>query len=510
MKNLKYLFLIVMTFAIAISCTKKFDSFNTNPDAVATVSPDMLVTQVLKNAYRFWNPNPTDFSFAGLNDKYIARMEASPNGGQYYSPYPYSGFGSFKNLTDLKRMTEFAKGLPAEPSYQGLALFMKAFWGFQMTMDLGDVPYSEAGQAENGITRPKYDKQADVIASVLKDFQAAELLFAQGVSFKGDIMFNGDATKWRKLCNAMQLRVIQQISKKATADQKARFAAIVSANNLLTGNADMFKLTYSDNTNASHPFYTGESARIYDGVSKLVVDQLKTFQDRRLFYFAEPAAALISSGKLESDFAAYEGAPTEMAASLLAINNQAGKYSYINKRYTLFRTGDPMILFSYAEQCFIIAEAIEEGWITGSAQTYYENGVKANLSYYMSLPSAPAANTHGMAITQSYIDGYFTGAAAYATAGTKTDREKQIWAQRWLTEFFQGNGGYYKTFLRTGYPVYPLDPSTNMNPEGNTKYWLRLKYDQNELVTNPVNYTKAVAEQYGGFDGITQVPWWLK
>lgn len=510
MKNIKYIFLIAMTFALASSCTKKFDSFNTNPDAASTVSPDMLATQVLKNSYRFWNPNSTDFSFAALNDKYLARLEASPNGGQYYSPYPYSGFGSFKNLTDLKRMVEFSKGFTSEPSYKGLALFMKAAWGFSMTMNLGDIPYSEAGKAEEGITRPKYDKQADVFPQILKDFEAAELLFAQGKNFTGDIMYGGDATKWRKLCNSMQLRVIQQISKKATAEQKARFAAIVAAGNLMTGNADMFKLAYSENPNATHPFYTGESQRILDGVSKLVVDELTKLQDRRLFYFAEPAAALITSGKLESDFAAYAGAPTELAANALALNNQAGKYSYVNKRYTLVRTGDPMIQFAYAEQCFIIAEAIEEGWLTGNAQTYYENGVKANLSYYMTLASAPAANAHGMAITQNYIDNYFTGAAAYATAGTKVEREKQIWSQRWLTEFFQGNGGYYYTFLRTGYPVYPLDPATNMNPEGNTKYWTRLKYDQGELVTNPDNYSKAVAEQYGGFDGITQIPWWQK
>ena len=42
-------------------------------------------------------------------------------------------------------------------------------------------------------------------------------------------MYDGDVSKWRKLCNAMQLKVIQTMSKQATADQKARFAAIVNA-----------------------------------------------------------------------------------------------------------------------------------------------------------------------------------------------------------------------------------------------------------------------------------------
>jgi hypothetical protein len=227
-----------------------------------------------------------------------------------------------------------------------------------------------------------------------------------------------------------------------------------------------------------------------------------------LFYFAEPAKALIDAGKSETDFDAYEGAPTDLSADQLALDNQAGKYSLLNKRYTLLRAGDPMLIFSYAEQCFILAEAVEEGWISGNAQTYYENGVKAQLQYYMNLPSA-ATGVHNMNIDQSYIDNYFTGAAAYATAGTKTDRLHQIWTQRWLLDFFTSNLNY-QNFLRTGYPLFPLDPATSMDPDDKTVYPKRWKYDPGELVTNPVNYQKAVDEQFGGYDGINEVPWWLK
>jgi hypothetical protein len=386
---------------------------------------------------------------------------------------------------------------------------MKAYYGYLITLDLGDVPYSEAGKAEEGIYQPKYDKQADVFAAVLNDFKAAEEFFAAGKNFSGDIMYGGDVTKWRKLCNAMQLKVLQTISKKITAEQITRFAAIVAANNLMTDNSDNHQLVYSDNPNSSHPFWSGESMRIYVGVSKLVVDELKALNDRRLFYFAEPAQYLIDGGKLENDFDAYEGAPTELSADNLALNNQSGKYSLVNKRYVAIRAGDPMIKFTYAEQCFIIAESIEEGWVAGNAKDYYENGVKAMLLYYMNLPSA-AAGTHGMAITQTYIDNYFTGAAVYATAGTKEDRLHQIWMQRWLIDFFQGNGLNYPQFLRTGYPAFPLDPATSMNPDNKTVYPKRWKYPTDEQVSNPVNYKKAIDDQYGGYDGINEIPWWLQ
>ncbi len=509
MKNIKYLFIAVFAISMASSCTK-FAELNTDPNVPTKVTSEMLATQILKDAFRFWNPNPTDFGTGNLWCKHTAILETNPNPYQYYYSYwPYGGFGSYKKMTDLKRMTEFAVGTQFESSFKGLALFMKASYGFQNTLDMGDVPYSEIGKAEEGITQPKYDKQADVFAGVLNDLKEAELAFAAGKNFGGDIMFGGDVTKWRKLCNAMQLKVIQTMSKKATAEQKARFAAIVTANNLMTDNPDNFQLAYSDNSNSSHPFWSGENRRIYIGVSKLVVDALKNYNDRRLFYFAEPASSLIAGGKTENDFAAYEGAPTELSADQLALNNQAGKYSLINKRYVAVKAGDPMIKFTYAEQCFIIAEAIEEGWVTGNAQTYYENGVKAMLKYYMTLPSA-SSGTHGMAINQSYIDNYFTGAAAYATAGTKTDREQQIWMQRYLIDFFQGNGLNYPQFLRTGFPNFPLNPATSMNPDDKTLFPKRWKYPTDEQVSNPVNYTKAIADQFGGYDGINKIPWYLQ
>lgn len=511
MKNLKYIFVVLFFLTIANSCSD-FEDLNTNPNAATSVSPDMLAAGVLKG-FRFWNPNPNDFTTGNLGAHHLVNQDLSRE--QYYNPYEYGSLGSFQNLTNLKRMVEFSAGSVTESSYKGLALFMKAWYGFNATLDMGDIPYSEAGLAEEGNVTPKYDKQADVFVQILEDLKAAEVFFAAGTTFGGDIMFNGNATKWRKLCNGMQLKVLQTISKKATPAQKARFAEIVAANNLLVDNNDNFKLTYTDYSGTWHPFYNADAARrLKDIPSKLVVDMLRKYNDRRLFYFAEPAAALITGGKLENDFTAYEGALSSLANGIIVTNNQAGKYATINKRYGAVQAGDPMLKFTYAEQCFIIAEAIEEGWVTGGsavAKTYYEKGVKGMLGVFMSLPAASGSSyAHGMAINQTYIDNYFTGNAAYAVGGTKEDREHQIWDQRYLIDFFQGNGLNYPQILRTGYPVLPLDPATSQNPDDKTVYPKRLKYPTSEITTNPVNYQAAIDSQYGGYDGINKIPWYLQ
>lgn len=509
MKNLKYILTAIISITIAVSCDN-FEEINTDPNKTNEVTSSMLATQTLKDSYRFWNPNPSDFTSGNLFNKHIAMLETNPNPGQYYySYYPYGSFGAYTRLTDLQYMVQYAEGSQYESSYKGLQLFLKAQYGYSATLDMGDIPYSEAGKAKEGITKPKYDKQADVFSQILADLQEAENYFAKGVNFDGDIMYGGKVSKWRKLSNAMQLKVIQTIGNKATADQKARFAAILNAGPLLESNDDNFKLVYTENPNATYPMWNGEQRRKYTGVSEMVINSLKKFNDRRLFYFAEPAEAAIKAGKSESDYDAYVGAPTELSAEQLALNNASGTYSLVNKRYVEYMDNDPMLYFTYSEQCFIIAEAVEEGWVSGNAQEYYENGVKAMLKYYMNLKHTEGW-VHGMAIDQDYIDNYFTGEAAYKTGGSKEDRLHQIWTQRWLIDFFQGNGGNYPQFLRTGYPVYPLDPSTSLNPDDPTIYPKRWMYPTDEQTKNPENYQKAINEQYGGYDGINQTPWWLK
>ncbi|WP_428741696.1 SusD/RagB family nutrient-binding outer membrane lipoprotein [Tenacibaculum sp.] len=508
MKKLKYIFIATL-FLGAASCSN-FEDINTNPDKSTTAKPDMLASNTLVKTFKLSNSSPDVYVQITVFNHHVTKLGSSPEPGQYYwSYYPYGSFGNYKYLTDLKDMIKFSDGSVSQSSYQGLALFLKAWYGFSATLDMGDIPYSEAGMAEDGITKPVYDKQADVFAEILDDLQQAETYFAEGAALGGDIMYGGDADKWRKLCNAMQLKVIQTMSKKVTADQKARFAAIVSAGHLMTSYDDDFKLVYTENVNATFPFFNANNQRLDQAPSTLAVEALKNNNDYRLFYFADPAQAEIDGGLTETDFDAYVGAPYELDPNTLSINGDNGMYSLVNIRYTQFRDNDPLLYFTYAEQCFIIAEAIEEGWLTGNAQQYYENGVKAQLSYYMNLPHT-AGLVHGMEITQTYIDNYFTGEAAYKTSGTKQDRLKQILTQRWLIDFFQPNSSYYPQFLRTGYPEYILNPATNLNEDNSTVFPKRWKYPTSELTTNPENYQKAIDEQYSGVDNTMGVPWYLQ
>ncbi|HAY71803.1 MAG TPA: hypothetical protein DCX89_07915, partial [Saprospirales bacterium] len=104
MKKIKYILLLVVTLVLVNSCSK-FDEYNTNPDIPTTVTPEMLATQIMKDAYRFWNPNPTDYGTGNLFSKHIVMLETNPNPYQYYySYYPYGDFGGLQKITALNAM----------------------------------------------------------------------------------------------------------------------------------------------------------------------------------------------------------------------------------------------------------------------------------------------------------------------------------------------------------------------------------------------------------------------
>ena len=51
---------------------------------------------------------------------------------------------------------------------------------------MGDIPYSDALKGEEGVQKPKYDTQKEVMRQVLEDLEEAYTLFSSGSDFDGD------------------------------------------------------------------------------------------------------------------------------------------------------------------------------------------------------------------------------------------------------------------------------------------------------------------------------------
>ena len=61
---------------------------------------------------------------------------------------------------------------------------------------------------------------------------------------------------------------------------------------------------------------------------------------------------------------------------------------------------------------------------------------------------------------------------------------------------------------RTGYPVLPLNPESNLNTDPD-KFPVRRMYPQDELDYNRQNVQEAIDRQYGGSDDFNELMWIL-
>ncbi len=506
------LLLCVMTGA----CTRNFDSINSNPNTSTTSRADWLATSMLTSITSSDINTQNSFVLPFLLGKYVLWTQGNSQAYQY-NKLQRTDFTRLTVLRNIALMNKYAASDPTtQNSYAGLGHFIRAWQFFQLSMQVGDIPYSDALKGESdGDIQPKYDAQKNVFIGILKELDQADSLFASGANFKGDFIYGGNVDKWRRLTNGFELHVLINLFKKTSdPDLKVteRFNNIVSSRPLMRDYTDNFAVTYINVAGSCYPWSsTGVQKNpytIYSMVSSDVIDSLKARQDRRLFYYAEPAATKIAGGSSVSDFNAYVGVEPSAEYTTTTTARSAGNFSDFNKRYSDLYNAEPVGLFCYWDQEFILAEAAVRGWISGvPAQAYYANGIQGSMNFLANYTGAATSYVHGMALTAGYIANY---PSTVALGGNTEDQVNQIITQKYLANFFQDvdfNGWYENR--RTGYPVFALNPNTNQNIPG-TQFPVRWMYPQNELDYNGNNVGAAIQSQYGGHDDVNQAMWLLK
>lgn len=497
--------LIVLT---VFSGCDKFEEINTNPDTITKSSASMLATNVILRNIKFNGRDAHAYLQPNALSKYLGYANQSQMDAQY-NKITNSSFGDMTILPNIDRMVEYAAGGVMEDSYKGLAKFMRAWMFYQVTMQMGDIPYSETNQGQEGYYRPKFDTQEQVFIGILEELKEADQFFAKGVTFAGDpTPFNGDPVKWRKANNAFALKVLMSLSKKesvASLNVKQRFADIVAAANLMDASTPFLGLNYSA-TNMHPMSGTNDLFTSRTVISSLLIDNLKNLNDRRLYYFADPTGAKLLAGVAESDPDAYVGVDVSMAYDQMNVGHSANQYSLINSRYLKESASEPRLMLTYAEQQLILAEARIRGWISsGNANDFYESGVKSALSI---IGATKASYAHGMPIDQAYINGYFSGEAAFKS--TADDQLKQIWMQRYILNFMQDATSSYFEYRRTGYPEFPINPNTNLNENNKNGIPMRWLYPTSETNFNRDNLIEALNRQFEGYDEVNKLMWILK
>jgi hypothetical protein len=485
MKFSKHIIGFTMAAGLFFTSCKKHEYYQTNPNNPSTGTPSLLLTNILISTF---NVGPTSPAYAGRHLTYYERPNTDVNYG-----WGASGFGSYDLLRQIKDMDEKAQQT-GEQNYQGLAKFLRAVYFLRLTETFGDVPYSEAMKALEGVPTPKYDLQKDVYKGILTELDEANILLdpTKG-NLAGDIIYSGSSQilQWKKLVTAFTLRVLVHLSKKETDAElaiKTKFQNIISNPGkypLLTGNADNGQLKYNlSAADNAYPTFQSLSFQTSVSIEKGFADLLKTRNDPRLFNIAEPI-----SGQPANVFTSYNGVNAGLSVS--AQQSASANASRIKSRYWNNAVNEPMIFLGYAEQEFLIAEAIARNWITGAgtAQQHYVNGITASMAFY--------------GISGSAVTTYLAEPNVVYIGANAIDL---IITQKYISFFMNSGWEAFYEQRRTGIPVFNVGPGT-LNGGQIPKRW---RYPQNEFSLNADNVNAAVQRQFSGNDNVNGVMWVLQ
>lgn len=502
---------IFLTVLLLASCSK-FDEINTDPTRTTKVTSAMLATTLLLDMTRTTFKTNTDFMRPNMLAKYTC-WSSSANDEQYNRLSRTEYFDRLVVLNNIDKMIELATSEELKNSYTALGHLVRAWRFFELTMQVGDVPYSQAIKGEDShIIKPAYDSQKDVFLGILSELDKADELFAKGTDFAGDPIYGGKVLQWRKMVNTFQLKVLINLFRK-TADTdlkvKSRFQKIVSSMPIMESNNDNFQLRFYDKTGEKYPFYKeNNQSYVYIMLSSVIIDSLKTLKDRRLFYYGKPSPVKVQGGMLASDWNAYTAPNPSAAYSVISQVAGSRDYSTINDRYLELPSGEPVYLLSYAEMKFMLAEAAVRGWITGNAADYYNDAIIAAMKFTVDNTINDPAYHHNMPITDDYVRNVYLKQPAVVFAASTDQRLKQIFLQQYLSNYLQHPFNAFFEYRRVGYPVFPINPASNMNIPSD-RIPVRWMYPQKELDFNGVEANKAIQRQYGN-DNVNALMWILK
>jgi len=526
MKKIQFIFFNVLLLLIA-GCDKDFEKINTDPFGVNEIDPAIL----LAGAQQF-----TSLGNGWESENTIAQQFVNPfNDGATLGFNFNANIDNFQNdvwtqyLTSIKSLVHILQLLEETDrvNLQSMTRIWKAYIFMNLVDHYGDVPYFNAGMAANGAEYfyPVYDDDAAIYDDLYNELhEAIPALDSSGEFISADLLYgthayypsNNAATqveKWKKLGNSILLRLGMRYSK-LDPDRAASIATEAFNGGVMTSNTDNAFVVYDGTqyTNFDNNNLINNNPRFYYAAEPFV-NQLKATNDPRSKYivasFEEPNNPL-GDPDPDIDVADQFGVPVGVPRALLdttpyrGIRGAGYNYSQINVN-VVGSLSAPTIWVTYAQTALLLAEAAHRGWIPGgdaAAQTYYEDGIRADMDDYNLYLSETGSSLPP--ISEEEANAYISQAGvAYNSANAL----EQINTQYWIANITNGSEAW-ANIRRSGYPV--LSPNTFDNSllaNGGDGFVHRFSYPDAESSKNSENYAAAVAA-LGGSDNLVSRVFW--
>ena len=530
MKSFKRSYYIVFILStLLLTACEDLTELNQNPNGVepSTVNPNLVISTVMTS---FGKDVVTTGYNGGVAGVVQQLQKDSWSGGFNNYKWDESDWSTYYSMLRNNKLAYNRSVELGLEFHQGVCLVMKSMIYAKITDFWGDAPYTNAVKGDEGseeYLKPAYDSQEVIYKGIIEDLKTAAALLSkdQGeysmINEDADIYYNGDPAKWQKLANSLALRYYMRLSEKlpdyakagveemlskpliSSVDESCTMAYIGSSgedswpanteqdasgsdfNGLKPCTTLLYKLQSLNDPRIDVWFKPvqipikvsgqyDEKDIIVDGVRYLNVDSLdagmKIFDPETYKADKDAGYTLIDTNSV------YVGIPPSVVGgepyhyNLNPNPTQGGTNVHVSYLDDIFKSADGELLKSrimtYAEVCFLKAEAAIRGW-GSDAEGNYNKGVEASLEAWN--------------VGDEYND--YIENEGVAFDGSLS----QVMEQKWIASFTSASEAWFD-WRRTGYPAFETGPA----PERD-RLPLRYYYGNDEKNINGDNYQAAIS-----------------
>lgn len=481
---MKKLILYFTGLSLLVSSCQKFEEYQEDPNRTTTATPGLLLTNIEVSAFSSISLD------AALAARYLVNINLVSE-YQYYN-WDQGSYGNYSLLRQVMKMEEVALDSD-DPNYLAIGKFFRAYLFDELSRQFGDIPYFNALKAEDELFQPEYDRQEDIYVDLLRLLREAsqEISSLEG-PITGDVVYNGDHLKWRKLINSYRLRLLISLSKKTgnpNFNIEQEFSEIYENPDdypIFTSNEDNCGYPFSFESGNLYPFYQKAYILTAHIMEESFVERLKELEDPRLYILADQEEKSQGQDTLDRDTYSGFRASDPIDVNTTRLGN--GEGSPIDFRYIDNPEPEMNLAYSYAELCFTLAEAAQRGWIDADPADYYEEGILASMEYY--------------GIVATDILEYLNNPQV---AFDPSRGLEMILTQKHAAMFLNSGWEPFFNQRRTGIPEFDVSGDGILNNGRIPKRWM---YPTDEIELNLENLSEAIDRQYAS-DNINETMWLL-
>ncbi|AZI24813.1 SusD/RagB family nutrient-binding outer membrane lipoprotein [Pedobacter sp. G11] len=512
--------LLIVALAVGFTSCKKYLDINENPNSSTESTPALVLPQAIVNSAAVSQSYNSAYYFPGgfaANIYGVGSYGASVTYAYTAGSFTNLFSGVYNNATDYQYVIDNTAGNSSLVYSNAIARIMKSFMFSKLVDQYNDVPYSEALKG-SAILTPKYDKAEDIYKDLVAQLTASIKAITDGqavtsankpavVASSTDPLFKGDMNLWKKFANTVKLRLLIKMAgvPAQSAYATTEFAALSTSVGFLETDA-LVNPGYLKEANRQNPLYNS-LAFGSDGVRS----QAQAVPTIWILTFYN-GTKISDQGR---GYAIYRGFPSP-AVNRLGEENlpstvvpPAGSTSWFtgtdaNTPYIGVAKGpaqgQPILLA--AESRFLQAEAFARGYLTGSAKTAFDEGIKASFKYiYQDQAGAAIAGWDYLSESAAYQaqENPNNPLVNYPATGLQAQIEAII-TQKYIAMNVIHCDEAFNEFKRTGFPkivdgssdgrlTFASKQSQSTRPD---KLISRILYPSQEYSYNPGNVPAGV------------------